>query len=64
VKLLESPEDLTYREEEWAPHGLMCAECPHVFREGDSYTECLYAFTEDVPLVQIVCMTCATSASP
>ena len=52
---------IEYREDDW-PHGLMCAECPHIFREGERYTERLYAFSEDVPVVQIVCVACATSA--
>lgn len=48
-----------YRESEWA-HGLMCAECPHVFREGERFTTSLYAFSDDVPMVLVVCLDCAT----
>ena len=39
---------LVYRDAEWQ-HGLMCAECPHVFQEGERFTSLLYAFSEDVP---------------
>jgi hypothetical protein len=56
---------LLYQEVEW-PHGLMCAECPRMFREGERYTMDLYAFSGDVPIVQIVCLECAAwrSESP
>jgi hypothetical protein len=47
-----------YRHEEW-PHGLMCGHCPHVFRDGERYLSQLYAFVEDAPLVEIVCLDCA-----
>jgi hypothetical protein len=50
---------LPYREAEWE-HGLMCAECPHVFREGERFTTLLYAFSEDVPMALVVCLPCAT----
>jgi hypothetical protein len=33
-------------------HGLMCAECPHVFREGERFTALLYAFSDDVPSIR------------
>ena len=51
---------IAYREDEWSPHGLMCAKCPHVFREGERFTTLLYAFSEDVPMAQVVCLDCAT----
>jgi hypothetical protein len=41
---------LPYDDVDWA-HGLMCAVCPHVFREGERYTTDLYAFSDDVPMV-------------
>ena len=47
-----------YCESEWE-HGLMCAECPHVFREGARFTALLYAFSDDVPMA-LVCVPCAT----
>jgi hypothetical protein len=49
-----------FRSEEWAPHGLMCAECPHVFREGERFSTLLYAFSDDVPMALVVCLDCAT----
>lgn len=49
-----------YRDEDW-PHGLTCGQCPHVFSEGDRYSERLYAFSGDTPLVEIVCLDCATT---
>jgi len=58
MPMLEDSGTRIYFEEEWE-HGLMCAECPHVFREGEPYSERLYAFTEDVPIVQVVCLGCA-----
>lgn len=54
---------IVYRQDDW-PHGLSCMDCPHVFDEGDRYTERLYAFVEDVPMVEIVCLRCATAARP
>lgn len=48
-----------YCDEEW-PHGLSCGHCPHVFREGEPYSERLYAFDE-LPLVVILCVGCATT---
>jgi hypothetical protein len=50
---------LAYRSAEWE-HGLMCAECPHTFREGDRFTTRLYAFSDDVPMALVVCLDCAT----
>jgi hypothetical protein len=52
-----------YREDDW-PHGLSCGQCPHVFSEPERYSERLYAFVDDVPLVKIVCLDCATSGEP
>jgi hypothetical protein len=52
---------LLYRESGW-PHGLMCAECPHIFREGERYTTDLYAFSEDVAMVRVLCVPCATGS--
>lgn len=53
---------LSYHGEEW-PFGLMCAVCPHTFREGERFTMGLYAFSEDVPMVQVLCLACATASS-
>ena len=53
---------LAYQNEEW-PHGLMCAECPHVFREGERFTTLLYAFSDDVPMALVLCLDCATGRS-
>ena len=50
-----------YRATEW-PHGLMCADCPHQFREGERYTKHLYAFAERVPVLRLLCDRCATAA--
>jgi hypothetical protein len=50
-----------YRETEW-PHGLMCADCPHVFREGERYAKHLYAFAERVPVLRVLCEQCATAS--
>ncbi len=49
-----------YRAEDW-PHGLSCGQCPHVFSEPERYSERLYAFIDDAPLVEIVCLGCATT---
>jgi hypothetical protein len=57
------PLGIPYVEDEW-PHGLMCEDCPHVFREGDRYSERLYAFAVDAPIVEIVCLPCATAGEP
>lgn len=53
---------LPFRASEW-PHGLMCAKCPHVFREGERFTTPLYAFADDVPMSLVVCLDCATGRS-
>ena len=52
-----------YREDDW-PHGLSCGQCPHVFSEGDRYSEALDAFVDEFPLVRVVCLGCATRALP
>jgi hypothetical protein len=52
---------LEYVDSEW-PHGLMCGECPHVFREGERYTTSLYAFSDDVPMCLVLCVPCSTGA--
>lgn len=52
---------ISYREDEW-PHGLMCCECPHVFREGERFTTDLYAFSEDIPMVRVLCVACVTAS--
>jgi len=49
-----------YVEEDW-PHGLSCSQCPHVFSEPERYSERLYAFVGDAPLVEVLCLSCATS---
>lgn len=52
---------IAYDPTEW-PHGLMCAKCPHVVREGERFTTLLYAFSDDVPMVLAVCLACATES--
>jgi hypothetical protein len=47
-----------FRDEDW-PHGLSCGQCRHLFREGERYSERLYAFVGDAPLAEIVCLDCA-----
>jgi hypothetical protein len=47
-----------YVEQHW-PHGLACGQCLHVFNEPERYSERLYAFSGDQPLVEIVCLDCA-----
>lgn len=54
---------IRYDDAEWE-HGLACIDCLAVFREGDRYTERLFAFAEDSPVVEIVCLDCATAATP
>jgi hypothetical protein len=51
---------LVYVEADW-PYGLMCAQCPHVFREGERYTTDLYAFSDGIPMVRVLCVWCATA---
>lgn len=53
---------MPFRAAEWS-HGLMCSECPHVFREGERFTTLLYAFSDDVPMALVVCLDCATRRS-
>jgi hypothetical protein len=50
---------LVYRDYEWE-HGLMCADCPHVFREGERFTSRLYAFAGDSPVADLICLDCAS----
>lgn len=56
---------MAYRTADW-PHGLRCQRCGHVLRDGERFTTLLAAFTEDVPVLDVVCVSCggATSASP
>lgn len=49
-----------YMEDDW-PHGLSCGQCLHVFSEPERYSERLYAFLGDQPLVEILCLPCATN---
>jgi hypothetical protein len=60
--MIDSTLGLEYRDAEWL-HGLACATCEHVFREGDRFTTLLYAFSEDVPVAQVVCLLCATGGT-
>jgi hypothetical protein len=53
----------TYSDHDWE-HGLSCVDCLRVFREGDRYSERLYAFAEATPLVEVVCVECATAGEP
>ncbi len=49
-----------YVAEHW-PHGLSCSQCHHIFREPERFSERLYAFSGDRPLVEIICVECATT---
>lgn len=49
-----------YMEDDW-PHGLSCSQCPHVFSAPERYSERLYAFLGDQPLVEVLCIPCATN---
>ncbi|MDX6593189.1 MAG: hypothetical protein QOJ13_2385 [Gaiellales bacterium] len=53
---------IAYRDEEW-PHGLMCVACPHVFQRDESYCTRLYGFMDDSPLLEAVCLSCATAGT-
>jgi hypothetical protein len=48
-----------YRADDW-PHGLACTECPHAFQEGERYKKYLYAFSDGIPVLRVVCDPCAT----
>ena len=48
---------IRFVESDW-PHGLRCSECRHPFREGERFTTRLDAFSEDVPVTQVVCVSC------
>jgi RNase P subunit RPR2 len=50
---------IDYREKEWE-HGLACIDCLRVLREGDRYSERLRALAEGAPVVELVCLECAT----
>ena len=53
---------IEYREDEWK-HGLACLDCLRVLREGDRYSERLTAFAEGTPMVELVCLECATASA-
>lgn len=53
-----------YIEEEWAPHGLSCAQCERVLGEGDRYCQRMHAFIDDTPIVIIVCVSCFLGGEP
>jgi RNase P subunit RPR2 len=46
------------RAEDW-PHGLRCGECSRPLADGDRYSERLIAMAGEVPIVRIVCTSCA-----
>lgn len=52
-----------YVDEDW-PHGLRCAECSCLIEEGDRYSQRLSSFQDDIPVVLIVCVTCALADTP
>jgi hypothetical protein len=52
------PLGIEYRDDDW-PHGLRCSQCRRVLREPERYTEKLDGFTNDTPLISIVCLACA-----
>jgi hypothetical protein len=59
---MSAPElGVPFRDAEW-PHGLRCTACSGLFHEGESYTTRLYAFVGDSPLLEVVCVPCATSS--
>jgi hypothetical protein len=42
------------------PHGVRCAECDHLFTEGEPYHQTLQSMFEDgTPVLLIVCGDCA-----
>lgn len=41
--------------------GLTCIECDAELNPGDTYSEKLVGFHEDIPIVEIVCSVCALS---
>jgi hypothetical protein len=49
-----------YTDDHW-PHGLSCGQCRHVFGEPERYSERLSAFLGDQPMLEIVCVPCATA---
>jgi hypothetical protein len=55
--------DMRYADADWE-HGLSCVDCRRVLREGDRYSERLTAFAEAAPMVELVCVDCATASAP
>jgi hypothetical protein len=56
---------IRFRAHDWAPDGLVCAKCAHVFREGERYTTTLHAFWDDGQSESlVVCLSCATGDVP
>lgn len=53
---------IEYRDEEWED-GLRCADCSRLLVEGDRYSERLDGLMGDIPIVVIVCITCALRES-
>lgn len=41
------------------PHGLRCMDCDIGLNEGDVYSERLTEVVNGVPLVEVVCLSCA-----
>lgn len=48
---------IPYVAAEW-PHGMRCTRCNHLFRDGESFTTALYAFADETPLTEVVCLAC------
>jgi len=50
---------IEYHDDDW-PHGLRCGQCRRVFRESERFSETLDGFVDEVPVLGIVCVPCAT----
>lgn len=48
---------LVYTDAEW-PHGCRCSRCDRLFEDGDAMHQELYAFVDDIPMVQPACTSC------
>ena len=54
-----------FRAHDWAPDGLVCATCAHVFLEGERFTTTLHAFWDDEECeALVVCLSCAAGDAP
>ena len=58
---VSEPDVLIVRDADW-PHGLRCADCARLMRDGEPYAERWTGMAGDVPVIMICCTACEPPA--